>query len=273
LGADVARSPVLLFLDADTVLAPDAVDRLLATHYAHGGLVTVQPYHRVDAAYEQLSAYFTVMSLMGSGAFGRCATRPSTAFGPCLLTARADYERVGGHAAVRADILDDVGLAAAYARSGLPVRCAVGGTTVRMRMYPGGLKQLAEGWTKNFASGATQADARSTVAATVWVAAHFAVAMGGLLALWGLVLGTSWLPIGPWWVWVVGWMLVALRLRVILRRIGSFRWWTWVMFPIPLLAFGVLFARSVFLTYGHRSVRWRGRGVRLTRRSPADEDQ
>ena len=40
---------------------------------------------------------------------------------------------------------------------GLPVLCAVGGDAIRMRSYPGGLRQLADGWTKNFASGASAA--------------------------------------------------------------------------------------------------------------------
>ena len=40
-----------------------------------------------------------------------------------------------------------------------------------------------------------------------------------------------------------GWR-VAWQLRWILRRIGSFRWWTWALFPVPLLAFDVIFARS-----------------------------
>jgi 4,4'-diaponeurosporenoate glycosyltransferase len=60
-------------------------------------------------------------------------------------------------------------------------------------------------------------------------------------------------------------------MRSILRRIGSFRWWTWVLFPAPLLAFDVIFARSAVLTAVRRSVRWRGREVDLTRRGSAED--
>ena len=55
----------------------------------------------------------------------------------------------------------------------------------------------------------------------------------------------------------------AGQLWWILRRIGSFRWWTWALFPVCLLAFDVIFARSAALTLVRRSVRWRGRDVDL----------
>ena len=157
LGAETTSGDLLLFLDADTVLEPDALDGLLRLHERHGGLVSVQPFHAVVRPYEQLSSYFNVMALLASGAFTRRPASRPMAFGPCLLTSRVDYERAGGHAAVRGEILDDVQLAAAYDRAGLPVLCAVGGDAIRMRSYPGGLRQLADGWTKNFASGASAA--------------------------------------------------------------------------------------------------------------------
>jgi len=171
-----AAGDLLLFLDADTVLAPDALSGLLELHERHGGLVSVQPFHSVVRPYEQVSLYFNVMSLLASAAFARRPGKQPMAFGPCLLTSRSDYERAGGHAAVRGETLDDVQLAAAYHRVGLPVRCAVGGHSIRMRSYPGGVRQMADGWTKNFASGASAAAPGPALAAVPWVGAHHAVA-------------------------------------------------------------------------------------------------
>jgi 4,4'-diaponeurosporenoate glycosyltransferase len=71
-------------------------------------------------------------------------------------------------------------------------------------------------------------------------------------------------------VWTVAWIGFALQLRSLLRRVGSFRWWTWSMFPGPLLAFDVVFARSAALTLVRRSVRWRGREVDLSARGPSE---
>jgi 4,4'-diaponeurosporenoate glycosyltransferase len=56
----------------------------------------------------------------------------------------------------------------------------------------------------------------------------------------------------------------------VLRRLGSFAWWTWALFPVPLVAFDLVFARSVVRTLVRRSVRWRGREVRLGARASED---
>ncbi len=271
-GARATDGDLLLFLDADTVLAPDALDGLRELHDRHGGLVSVQPFHRVVRPYEQLSAYFNVVSVLASGAFGRRPPGRPMAFGPCLLTSRADYARAGGHAAVRAAILDDVELAAAYHRAGLPVRCAVGGPAIRMRSYPGGLRQLADGWTKNFASGASAAARGPALAAVAWVSAQHAVAVGAALGAAQAVTGQEApLAYGEPALWAVAWVAVAWQLRSILRRVGSFTWWTWALFPVPLLAFDLVFARSAVLTVVRRSVRWRGREVDVGTHGSAEE--
>lgn len=263
-GARATGGDLLLFLDADTVLAPDAVAGLVAMHRQAGGLVSVQPFHEVVRPYEQLSAYFNVVALLASGAFGRRPTGRPMAFGPCLLSSRADYERAGGHGAVRGDILDDAALAVAYDRAGLPVRCAVGGRSLRMRSYPGGLGQLVDGWTKNVASGASAAAPGPTLATVLWVSAHHAVAAAAALAVLELATGKgAALTYGQPALWAAAWLGVAWQLRRLLRRAGSFRWWSWVLFPVPLLAFDLVFARSAALTLVRRSVRWRGREVDL----------
>ncbi len=264
LGADATTGDLLLFLDADTVLEPDALAGLLEIHRRRGGLVSVQPFHRVERPYEQLSAYFNVMALLASGAFTRTPARRPMAFGPCLLTSRTDYETAGGHAAVRGEVLDDVRLAEAYDRAGLPVRCAVGDGAIRMRSYPGGLRQLADGWTKNFASGAAAAAPGPTMASGLWISAHHAVAVGAGLALVESVTGWgSTLTYGAPWLWAIAYLLLALQLGRILRRVGSFRSWTWVLFPVCLVAFDVIFARSALHTVLRRTVTWRGRDVDL----------
>jgi len=216
----------------------------------------------VPEAYEQLSAYFNVVALMSSDAFTGGSSRRPMAFGPCLLTSRHDYAAVGGHAVVRGEILDDVRLAQAYDRAGLPVACAVGGSGVSMRSYPGGLRQLVSGWTKNIASGAAAAAPRASFATVLWVSAHHAVAVGALLSAVGTVVGRD-LTAGSGLVWALGWLVASWQLRGLLRRAGTFRWWTWMLFPVPLLAFDLVFARSALLTVVRRSVRWRGRTVDL----------
>ncbi len=259
-GAGATTGDLLLFLDADTSLAPDALDGLLTVHDGYRGLVSVQPFHAVARPHEQLSAYFNAVGVLASGAFRRRPTGRPMAFGPCLLTSRVDYERAGGHTRVRAEVLDDVRLAVAYQEAGLPVRCLVGGPRVTMRSYPAGLRQLADGWTKNFASGASAAPLLPALAAVAWLCVAHAVAVGAATAL---------VDHDGWPLWAVAWVLVAAQLGWLLRRLGSFRWWTWVLFPVPLAFFDLVFARSLLRTLVRRSVRWRGREVAVGGRGPA----
>ena len=74
------------------------------------------------------------------------------------------------------------------------MRCALGGQSIRMRSYPGGVRQLVDGWTKNFASGASAAAPGPTLLTAMWVGAHHAVAVGAALAVLGAVTGRGGRP-------------------------------------------------------------------------------
>jgi hypothetical protein len=281
LGAEAATGTHLLFLDADTRLAPDALGRLLAEHAAltPDGLLSVAPHHATERPYEELSAACNVVSALGTGAFagppGRAVPAlTSAAFGPCLVTTAAAHRAVGGHAAVRGEVVEDVALAARYREDGRPVRCLTGGDAVAFRMYPDGVAQLVEGWSKNLAAGAGTAGPRAPAAlagAIAWVAACVAVGWDGLSALAGWLAGTAGgllggdaaaVPAGAGWT-AAAWLAVAAETRWMLRRLGGFRWWTAVLFPVPLLAFVAVFFRSLGLTYVRRRVTWRGRQIAL----------
>lgn len=263
-GANAASGRLLLFLDADTWLAPNALDALVAKHDERGGLVSVQPYHVTEEPYEELSAYCSAVAMLGSGAFsvGR-ASRTAVAFGPCLLTSAQDYERVGGHAAVRYEVVEDVRLARRYRAAELPVVCLAGRDAVSFRMYPGGIGQLVEGWSKNVAAGAAAASPVAVIATIVWVASHAALVSAAVLSTSRWFRGVSGFP----GLIVACWVVVAAHQFWLLRRIGSFRWWTAVAFPIPLAAFFWIFARSCVMTWLRREVTWRGRRIRLPART------
>jgi 4,4'-diaponeurosporenoate glycosyltransferase len=253
-GIAATASPVLVLLDADVVVEPGGLDRVVGEAQRRGGLVSVEPDHVPERPYERLSALLNVVSMMGTGACTPRATdRPAGAFGPCLVTSRADHAAAGGHAAVAAEILDDVVLARRYVEAGLPVHLLGGRGAVRFRMYPGGLRQLVEGWSKNIAAGA------------------------GSTPLGTLVLTIAWVSVllqAPWWLATAGvagvvvYALCAAQLAWMFRRVGRFGWWPVVAFPVPLAAFLVVFARSLVLTVVRRRVRWRGRDVSLRRRAP-----
>ena len=260
-GARAATGTHLLFLDADTWLAPPALAALLDEHAGRGGLLSVQPHHVTKQAYEGLSAYCSAVAVMGTGAFAWRPAAAPIAFGPCLMTCAEDYARVGGHGAVRAEILEDVHLARRYRDAGLPVSCFAGGPLVRSRPYPGGPRQMVDGWSRNLAAGAVSASPLAVAGTVVWVASHVTVTLRLAVALhrWLRRRGPS--PAAP----LLAFVAVAAHQRWLLRRIGSFRRWTAVAFPVPLLAFLAMFCRSTALLVLRRDIDWRGRRVAVRR--------
>lgn len=246
-SATPVPAAILVFLDADTVVAPGGLCRILDEHARRGGLVSVQPFHVMERPYEALSAFFNLVSMMGVGAFTpRRHARPTGAFGPCLVCSTADYATAGGHAHpdVRRRVVEDVALAQRFAGAGLPVSVLGGRGTISFRMYPGGIRQLVEGWTKNFATGATSTRPLTFVLISLWLS-------GCISAAWSLPAPAP----------AAVYLAYAGQLAWMLRRIGRFGWWPALLYPVPLAFFLVVFARSLVLTHLRGEVRWRGRTI------------
>jgi 4,4'-diaponeurosporenoate glycosyltransferase len=248
-GVSLSTGEVLVFLDADTEPNPGFLERLLACHERLGGLVSVQPYHRTEKPYEQLSVLFNLVGLMAVPLGEGCGV----AFGPAMISSRSDYDLSGGHAAVAGRVVEDWFLAHCYERAGLPVSAFIGDDQLSYRMYPGGLAEMVVGFDKNFATAAGEVR-------WPWM-------LGVLLWLSGLFWAAWCLPAS-----VLGWPLVGHRelapnlllyglyagqLLLLCRRIGRFRWIT-LVFPIPVLFFLGVFVLAI-LNLERGEVRWKGR--------------
>jgi 4,4'-diaponeurosporenoate glycosyltransferase len=186
--------------------------------------------------------------------------RRPAAFGPCLLASADDYVTVGGHASVRGEVVEDVHLARRFHASGLPVSVFAGSGAIEFRMYPDGLRQLVEGWTKNIAAGARLAHPVSTTIAVWWVSACIGLTfLAARLALGAHDVRSLVAALGCW-------TAVTVESRWMWRRIGSFGWLAALLHPILTAAFVILFVRSVWLTMVRRRVRWSGRPIALASR-------
>ncbi|MCC7123434.1 MAG: glycosyltransferase family 2 protein [Acidobacteria bacterium] len=255
-GAAQARGDVLVFIDADTTLAPNALDHLVPLVLDSGGLVSVAPYHATRLRYEWASALMNLVAVMGTGASSVWPRATITgAFGPCLAMTRAVYDAIDGHRGVRGDVLEDMAIAQRMRAFGLPVRCVAGGTSVQYRMYPDGPTQLIEGWSKNFASGARHTPMARLLMIVAW--------MSGLIeAGWLTVIGVTASFVGPTpfpVVHVIFHVLFAVQLWMLLRRIGNFHAAS-LVHPLLTLAFLLLCANSVRLAWRGR-VTWKGRTI------------
>ena len=252
-GVQASRGEVLVFLDADTEPAPFFLERLVASLERQGGLVSVQPWHRTEKPYEQLSVLFNLVGLMAVPMGPGCGV----AFGPAMASSRADYERAGGHAAVADKVVEDWFLAHRYEQAGLPVSAWIGADAIAYRMYPGGLRDMVSGFDKNFATAAGEVRWPWMLAVLLWLSGLFWAAwcLPAALLGWPLV-GSH--GLGPN---VLIYVAFAAQLLLLSRRVGRFRWIN-LIFPIPVLFFlGVFVLAIVNLERGQ--VEWKGRHVRI----------
>lgn len=189
--------------------------------------------------YEELSLFFNLNMTAG--------TVPDGLFGQMLLVDRASYWRVGGHEAVKGRTLENCFLARQFRAAGVPMSSATGQGVFSCRMYPNGLGELIEGWTKGFASGAGQTPPGTLRLLVAWMTRL-------------MLAPTGWLLTGDAILWSAMYLLCAAQVGWFSRRIGSFRWLTALLYPVPLIFFFGLFARSAVRS-GKR-VTWKGRAIR-----------
>jgi 4,4'-diaponeurosporenoate glycosyltransferase len=249
-GAQAATGQRLLFLDADTWFESDGLNRVLAAFSAvGGGAMSVAPFHEVRRFHEQFSAVFNLIMLAGTGAFTLLGDRYSRRglLGQLLLIDRAAYEKVGGHEAVKGRILENFWLAQRLRAADIPLHCRSGRGAFAFRMYPEGWRRLVEGWTKGFAAGAGQTPWPLLLLIVVW--------LGGLVfAPIGIAVRNQ--PL----VWLAVYALCAAQVGWLLRRVGTFHWSVAMLYPVFVVFFFVVFARSVLRS--GRTVSWKGRNIR-----------
>ncbi len=253
-GAEAARGEILLFLDADTRLLPDGLDRWRAEFRRTGGALSLLPYHIPVRPYEELSAFFHILMAAGVGAFtifGRQVR--SGLFGPSLMISRDDYSRGGGHEAVRGEILENFFLARRLRRSGVKVSARGGKGVLTTRMYPSGLRDLAAGWVKAFAAGAAGTPPLILALTGLWLSG--AAAVPGLLLLGGLT------TLFPFTAAAILYLLYALQVFSMLRRLGSYRLLTALLYPVGMVFYFIVFSRSLLLLRRGSEVEWKGRRI------------
>jgi hypothetical protein len=248
--ADTTDADILVFVDADVVLAPDAVTRSLA---ALPGCDLLTPYPRIVATglgqrLVQPLLQWSWLAFLPLRAMER-SRRPSLAAagGQFLVVRRAAYLAAGGHAAVRDKVLEDVELARAVKRTGGRIALADGSGVATCRMYAS-WPDLVDGYTKSlWASFGSAAGATGVVAMLL---ALYLVPLVGLVGSWS---DRRLAAVG-----VVGYAAGVLSRVVSARATGGRAWPDALGHPVSVGLFAWLVARS-FRRRGE--IRWKGRRV------------
>lgn len=257
-AAEKCSGDLLLFLDADTRLKPDAIRRAVYAMLAErAALLSVIPHEIVSGWGEKLIqpfflwAVFTTLPL----AIARKIRLPGFSFtiGQFLLFDRQAYQSVGGHSAIRSEVVDDLAFGRLIRRFGFVWRLVDGSRQVECRMYRS-LGEVVAGFSKNF-----------------FAAFQYNVVTFGFVFTWlvvvywqpilVLVLAGLGVPIGYFpaekaaaaiLLSVLGWLIPYVRLR--------FPVYLALFYPLTVLFNAVIAARSLVLALSGKST-WKDRRI------------
>lgn len=245
-GAQRATGDLLLFTDADTVHAPDLLARALtALDEDEAAALTLAGRQIMGSFWERLVQPQIFMGILSRYPNTRRMLTPerwrdAIANGQYVLMRRDVYEAIGGHKAVRGEVVEDMRLAQRLVRLGHRLSVRAAEDAFATRMYTN-LAELVEGWSKNILLGGLATLPEGWVrrvaplAAVVLGAGSFLVppllfAAFAASGLWGTAAGpldlaadlSANLAANPWFGWsasltllgVLFWSLVSWRMRI-----------------------------------------------------------
>jgi hypothetical protein len=251
--AQHADGSVLVFLDADVVLAPTAIASTIQTLRCNG-LALISPYPRqlAQSLVERITQPIVVWSWIALLPLRAVETKPypslAAANGQFLCIDARAYAISGGHSSVAGFVVEDVEMLRSLKRHGFTGAPANGALIAECRMYDGA-RDVYTGYTKSLwtAFGSpTGAAATMGVLATTYILPAIAAVWSrdATVRAWG----------------AGGYAMGVLSRDLVARRTGEHRWPDALTQPISI-------ATLVFLTVESFRLRrlgrlsWRGRRI------------
>jgi glycosyltransferase involved in cell wall biosynthesis len=155
--SEEAKGNVLLFIDADVRLAPEAVSS--AVRYLRGydlAMLSVFPTQKIKSFGEWLVVPLMNWLLLSFLPLRKVYTSDNRSFvaanGQFICFGKEAYRYFGGHAAVKDTVVEDMEIARLVKRSGRRIMTLLGGDLVSCRMYAG-FRDAIGGFSKNFYPG------------------------------------------------------------------------------------------------------------------------
>jgi chlorobactene glucosyltransferase len=253
--AEEARARWLLFIDADARLSENAAALIVGEAEARAvSLLSCWPRLEMRGFWEGALMpllNFVVFTLYPAPlAHRRGDPSLGLAHGSCMLARRDDYEFVGGHAAVRGELFEDVRLAQLWRTRGRTSLCLDGQRVITVRMYRS-LAEIWGGFQKNFFPAF-----RSAKSFWAFLALHLFVFLLPFallpLALFNAGSARFSVPVAA--------CVLATRAALSLRF--KHPWWSVLLHPLGEIVLIALGVSSWLRCRTGRGVMWKGRRYR-----------
>lgn len=148
-GAERATGAYILFTDADVEFDPALLRAAMGLLLRDGrGLLSLLPTLTTDRWFERVvqpAAAMALLRIYPIDRVNRDERRRPFANGQFMLFDREVYDRIGGHAAVKDDLLEDIAFARAVEAAGARGAIAVADGMMVVNMYPS-LAAMRTGW-------------------------------------------------------------------------------------------------------------------------------
>jgi len=205
-GVSVARGELLLFTDADTRHSPDLLSRAVnAMRERDASLLSLAGDQEMHSFWERIiqPQMFALLSIRYGGTEHVSNARRAVdviANGQFILVRRDAYDAVGGHAAVRDRVAEDMSLAQDFFRSGRRVLLLLAAKHFSTHMYAS-LRELVVGWRKNIYAGGRHAALGGRVGRALYPGFLLAMPIAALIPPLALVLSALGVLSSAWLVW------------------------------------------------------------------------
>jgi chlorobactene glucosyltransferase len=258
--AQAAHGEVLVFSDADVRFAPGALAALAQEfRRSRAHLLTVWPTQITHTWAERLTVPLMALVVIGYLPLLAVHYLPwkvfAAAMGQCLAFEREAYVRIGGHAALRRRVLDDMAFAYAIKGAGLRLRMADGAGLIACRMYRG-WQAARDGYAKNILAGHGGRISLLALSAVF----HWAVFVGPWAWLALGAANPALLPgVGGWGLAALGALGIGARLlsAVFTRQRPADA----LLLPVSVALMTVIAARSAAWRLGWGRPQWKGRSL------------
>jgi glycosyltransferase involved in cell wall biosynthesis len=248
-GVQQAKSPWLLFTDADAEHEPDSVSRALQiANQQSAALVSFSPEQITETWHEKSLIPFIYLRLAKRFSYEKVndpSSPAAAANGQFLMIRRDVYDSIGGHSGVAGEVLEDVALAMRVKAAGKHIYFGSGKGIVRVRMYRS-FQEMWQGWKKNLyrlMGGTPWSVFREVEASLPWI--PFLVIALGVKYPFLLFLGVL--------------LLIARQTSYGLGLLRNQYPFSFIFYYVPAVALYIAVLWASYRSHVHGRIQWKGR--------------
>ena len=255
-GAQRSTGEILLFTDADVKHNEKSL-KLIVNHLLSNNLeaLTVLTHQEANSFWERMMFVVLFLIFIASGGSRESKnkkSKSSIANGQYFLLTRDCYFSIDGHKSVYNNIVEDIALAYELKAKKKNFEVIAEPSIASTRMYPKGLRDIWEGWSKNLYYGSLLVMPLQRWALSIII---FWGLGAPLLILMSFILNRPEMIV----VGLLAYLLLIVVLMQFSKKAGDYPWYYSFIYVVGILFFLITFLNSYQRHKTKKGAKWRGR--------------